>query len=50
MSSLGDLAVRFEHQLLTLGLAKPWQWDEPSALDGIDNAEWDAFTAALETR
>jgi hypothetical protein len=31
-------------------LAKPWQWDEPSALDGIDNAEWDAFTAALATR
>jgi len=31
-------------------LAKPWQWDEPSALEGIDDAEWDAFIAALETR
>lgn len=31
-------------------LAKPWKWDEPSALAGIEDAEWDAFVAALEAR
>jgi len=31
-------------------LAKPWQWDEPSALEGIGDDEWDAFVAALEAR
>lgn len=31
-------------------LAKPWNWDEPSALAGISDEEWDAFVAALESR
>lgn len=31
-------------------LAKPWKWDEPSALEGIGGDEWDAFVAALEAR
>ena len=31
-------------------LAKPWKWDEPSALEGIGDDEWDAFVAALEAR
>jgi len=31
-------------------LAKPWNWDEPSGLEDITDAEWDAFIAALESR
>ena len=30
--------------------AKPWKWDEPSGLEDITDAEWDAFIAALESR
>lgn len=30
--------------------AKPWNWDEPSGLEDITGAEWDAFIAALESR
>jgi hypothetical protein len=33
-----------------LRLARPWPWDEPSALEGITDEEWDAFIRALETR
>jgi hypothetical protein len=31
-------------------LAEPWQWDEPSALEGISDGEWDAFIEALKSR
>ncbi len=30
--------------------AKPWTWDEPSALEDITHEEWDAFIRALESR
>lgn len=31
-------------------LAKPWKWDDPSALEGLGDDEWDAFISALEAR
>jgi hypothetical protein len=33
-----------------LQLAQPWPWDEPSALHGITDEEWDAFMRALAER
>lgn len=43
-----DLAVAPIDEAIRL--AEPWPWDEPSALEGVSNREWDAFIEALNSR